>query len=60
MAESGHAGDYREKAARLRDLARQTRFPECRAELLALAESFERLAEQVEAWNHGVAAERWS
>ena len=58
MAESGHAGDYREKAARLRDLARQTRFPESRAELLELAEKFERLAEQVETWGHGVAAER--
>jgi hypothetical protein len=38
-------GDYREKAARLRDLAQQTRYPECRRELLVLAESFDKLAD---------------
>lgn len=49
MAETAERGDlYKEKAAMLRDLARQTRFPECRSELLALAERFEKLAVWVE------------
>ena len=42
-------GEYRNQAARLRLLAYQTRFPESRHRLLMLADSFEKLAERVEA-----------
>jgi hypothetical protein len=34
----------------LRALARQTRFPDSRARLIALADSFDRLADRVETW----------
>ena len=44
------ASVYRDKANALRLLATETRFPEGRAGLLARAESFEKLAERVEAW----------
>jgi len=44
------ASVYRDKGNALRLLATETRFPEGRAGLLALAESFEKLAERVETW----------
>ena len=43
------AGEYRDQAAKLRVLAYETQYPESRHRLLLLAESFERLAERVEA-----------
>lgn len=46
------AGEYRDKAETLRDLARQTRSPDCGRELLALAEAFEKLAERVGVWDY--------
>jgi hypothetical protein len=42
-------GEYRDQAAKLRVLAYETQYPESRHRLLLLAESFERLAERVEA-----------
>jgi hypothetical protein len=42
-------GEYKNQAALLRSLAFQTRFPESRSRLLALADSFDKLAERVEA-----------
>jgi hypothetical protein len=45
------AGEYRTKADTLLLLAAQTKFPEGRARLLALAESFKRLADHVESRN---------
>lgn len=41
---------YRKTAAILRLLAQQVRTPDSRARLLALAESFERLADRAETW----------
>ena len=43
-------GEYRSHADMLRALARQTRFPDSRARLIALADSFDRLADRVETW----------
>ena len=42
--------EYRAHAEMLRALARQTRFPDSRARLIALADSFDRLADRVETW----------
>ena len=42
-------GEYRRQAARLRVLALETQFGESRRKLLMLANSFEKLAERVEA-----------
>jgi len=42
--------EYRGHAETLRALARQTRFPDSRARLIVLADSFDRLAEGVETW----------
>ena len=42
-------GEYRSQAVKLRLLAYQTRYPESRHRLLMLADSFEKLAERVEA-----------
>jgi hypothetical protein len=42
-------GEYRDQAAKLRVLAYETRFAESRSRLLMLADSFEKLAERVEA-----------
>jgi len=47
---SGVAGEYLSQAATLRQLARETRYPDVRERLLLMAASFERLAEQVEKW----------
>lgn len=49
------AEHYREIAARLNQLARQTRHSEIKRELIDLAERFERIAEHAEKWQ---AAER--
>jgi hypothetical protein len=48
---------YREKSDALRLLASRTRFPETRAHLLALAESFEKLAKHVDTWEGMAAAD---
>jgi hypothetical protein len=42
-------GEYRGQAARLRVLAYETHYSESRRKLLMLADSFEKLAERVEA-----------
>ena len=42
--------EYRGQAEMLRVLARQTRFPDSRARLIALADSFDSLADSVETW----------
>jgi hypothetical protein len=42
--------EYRGHADMLRAIARQTRFPDSRARLIALADSFDRLADRVEIW----------
>ena len=44
------SGHYRDVADSLRQLARQTRFPEVRQELFDLAEGFDRLAEFADTW----------
>jgi len=41
---------YRDVAASLRHLARQTQFTDVRRDLLELADSFERMAEFTEKW----------
>lgn len=43
-------GEYLDRAAMLRRLAADTRYPEVRHRLLGLAVGFERLADQVEKW----------
>ena len=50
------AGDYRDKAVALRRLARYAHMPEVRAQLLILADRFDRLADHVEAWESERAA----
>ena len=45
----------RNQAAMLRSLAFQTRYPESRVRLLALADNFDKLAERVEAREFAVA-----
>ena len=45
-----------ERAAMLRALAAETRYPEVRQRLLGLAAAFERLADQVEKWKAASAA----
>jgi hypothetical protein len=42
---------YRDVAASLRRLARQTQFPDVRRDLFELADSFERMAEFTEKWD---------
>jgi hypothetical protein len=44
--------DYLDRAAKLRELARSTRFPEVRTRLVMMAAGFERLADQVEKWEN--------
>jgi hypothetical protein len=48
-------GEYRSQASKLRQLAYQTGYPEGRHRLLMLAESFEKLAERVEARGAAIA-----
>ena len=49
---SGVVGEYRNRAARLRWLALETRYPDVRERLLLMAAGFERLADQVEKWDN--------
>jgi hypothetical protein len=42
--------EYQGQAEVLRALAGQTRFPDSRARLIALADSFDTLADRVETW----------
>ena len=49
--QSRTGGKYLEQAAKLRQLARETRHPDVRERLLLMAISFERLADQVEQWD---------
>ena len=46
---NSRVGEYRDQAAKLRVLAYETRFAESRSRLLMLADSFEKLADRVEA-----------
>ena len=48
--ERSRAREYLKRAAEMRRLARNTRFPEVRTRLLMMATGFERLADQVEKW----------
>jgi hypothetical protein len=50
------AGEYRRTAQSLRSIAEQMHFPESRAQLMALASSFDALAERVENWRYLAAA----
>ena len=54
--EQSRAGAYLTRAAEMRQLARNTRFPEVRTRLLLMAAGFERLADQVEKWESASAA----
>ena len=55
MAEKqSRAAEYLSQAARMRQLARDTRYPEVRTRLLWMAAAFERLADQVEKWGEEV------
>ena len=49
-AQATRASLYREKSDAVRLLASRAQFPDTRAHLLALAESFEKLAEHVNTW----------
>jgi hypothetical protein len=49
MATEGTAVWYRERAAKLRELATQSRDPDARVEQLKMAEQFDRLAQHAEA-----------
>jgi hypothetical protein len=57
MGEQGQSrvGEYRGQASKLRRLAYQTGYLESRHRLLMLAESFEKLAERVEARGAAIA-----
>jgi len=54
--EHARPGGYLDRAAMLRGLAAETRYPEVRQRLLGLAAAFERLADQVEKWKAASAA----
>jgi hypothetical protein len=43
-------GEYLSRAATLRRLAQETRYPDVRERLLLMAAGFERLADQVQKW----------
>jgi hypothetical protein len=43
-------GEYLSRAATLRRLAQETRYPDVRERLRLMAAGFERLADQVEKW----------
>ena len=49
--EQSKAGEYLDRSARMRQLARETRHPDVRERLLMMAASFERLADQVAKWD---------
>ena len=49
---SGVVGEYLSRAARLRRLAQETRYPDVRERLLLMAAGFERLGDQVEKWEN--------
>ena len=49
MAREGKAAWYRERAAKLRDLAARSQNPEARVEQMKMAEQFDRLAQHAEA-----------
>ena len=48
--QQSRAEEYLERAAKMRQLALGTRYPEVRTRLLMMAAGFERLADQVERW----------
>jgi len=48
---SGVVGEYLSRAAMLRRLAQQTRYPDVRERLLLMAAGFGRLADQAEKWD---------
>lgn len=50
--EQSKLGEYLDRAATLRQLARETRYPDVRARLLWMAAGFERLADEVEKWEN--------
>ena len=50
--EQSRAGEYLSRAVELRQLARNTRYPEVRTRLVMMAAGFERLADQVERWEN--------
>lgn len=54
--EQSRAGEYLKRAAEMRQLARNTRFPEVRTRLVLMAAGFERLADQVGKWEGASAA----
>ena len=49
--EQSSATEYLDRAAKMRQLALGTRYPEVRTRLLMMAAGFERLADQVEKWD---------
>jgi len=51
-AQSSRVGEYRNETAMLQSPAFQTRYPESRGRLLALADSFGKLTERVAARDH--------
>ena len=50
--EQSRVGEYLSRAAAMRQLASQTKYPEVRSRLLLMAAGFERLADQVEKWGN--------
>ena len=50
--EQSNTGEYLDRAAKLRQLAGRTRYPDVRARLLWMAAGFERLADKVEKWEN--------
>jgi len=54
--QQSRVAEYLDRAAKMRQLARDTRFPEVRTRLLLMAAGFERLADQVEKWEGASAA----
>jgi len=48
VVEPSRVGEYRNQAATLRLLAQQSRFPESRERISALADSFDKLADRIE------------
>ena len=50
--EQSRAGEYLSRAAEMRQLAGDTRYPDVRERLLWVAAGFERLADQVENWEN--------